>query len=61
MRGTFANAISIAFTSQAANVLDYSEVDLSTILNQTSQEKLWGADNAFIVGKIGEPAQRPPS
>ncbi|CAH6898491.1 Neutral protease [Vibrio chagasii] len=27
----------IAFTSQAANVLDYSEVDLSTILNQTSQ------------------------
>ena len=27
----------IAFTSQAANVVDYSQVDLSTILNQTNQ------------------------
>lgn len=27
----------IAFTSQAANVVDYSQVDLSTVLNQTTQ------------------------
>lgn len=27
----------IAFTSQAANVVDYSQVDLSTVINQTTQ------------------------
>ena len=27
----------IAFTSQAANIVDYSQVDLSTVLNQTTQ------------------------
>ncbi len=27
----------IAFNSQAANVVDYSQVDLSTVINQTTQ------------------------